>query len=192
MLNLPTHTPWGAPQDVSPKADSIVFFSTAGHGGYWLDSVRFAELKRKFPDWVSFGGNEQWFEEDSDICAVVIAFSDLYDDQAIFNACRSVAGSLNYHKGQGKWKQVYDYAMRNGLTERAAAFRRSTVHLWERGGCFCGPVIPDHKWQVIMRRGEETREYIMPYPEKQCYSDEELANFTLVPDTLAANPGSKG
>lgn len=182
MLNLPTHTPWGAPQDVSPKADGIVFFSTAGHGGYWLDSVRFAELKRKFPDWVSFGGNERWFEEHSDICAVVIAFSDLYNDQQVFNACRSITANLNRTNGEGKWQQVYDYAMKNGITERAAKFRRSTVGLWEAGSRACGPKTPPGIWSVMMRRGEELRVYEMPYPDKQFYSDEELAEFTLVPD----------
>ena len=63
-MNL--NTPWGVAESVTPVATGIDAVSTPSHGGYRLNSARWADLLRIAPDFTPFGGNVGWLEEDCD------------------------------------------------------------------------------------------------------------------------------
>jgi hypothetical protein len=86
---LPTHTPWGAP-DRAPEriADGIYFYTTRSHGGFWLSPERNLEvptslraLRFNQPDL-----NSGWYEEDCDWCLVALAHSDCFSDNEVLLA----------------------------------------------------------------------------------------------------------
>ena len=68
-------TPWGQSQQQTTWAPGIIDYSTAGHGGVYLDKERQAQL----PDWARINnwvGTHQWWEEDEDWCVPFLAFLD--------------------------------------------------------------------------------------------------------------------
>ena len=73
---MTTHTPWGPAQSAEVRANGIVFYSTASHGGFYLDKDRLAVM----PDYMkgaTFGGNgPHWYEEDCDWAMVAVVFPE--------------------------------------------------------------------------------------------------------------------
>jgi len=67
---MATRTPWGKSQQSIKVAPGIMWYSTAGHGGYHLSKKRLEKMPKKFRDFKPFAG-EGWFEEDIDWIVVV-------------------------------------------------------------------------------------------------------------------------
>ena len=59
-------TPWGISQNCIHIADGIDFHSTAGHGGIELSISRQKIVEKKFPNFKTFCGERNWYEEDCD------------------------------------------------------------------------------------------------------------------------------
>ena len=64
------HTPWGAVQDAKVLAPGIISYSTASHGGIWLDSAHRKALNYN-KSWLN---TDEWWEEDCDWSVPYIAF----------------------------------------------------------------------------------------------------------------------
>lgn len=77
-LNGHFQTPWGAAQVATQYAPGIIFYETAGHGGFGLQPEREAELLAKFPGFRPFCGRSGWYEEDCDSAAVILTWPDLF------------------------------------------------------------------------------------------------------------------
>ena len=70
-------SPWGNIQNAADIAPGIVEVSTSSHGGIKVSN----ELWQKMPEYTrqttySKGG---WFEEDCDVCLVVVCFPSLFE-----------------------------------------------------------------------------------------------------------------
>ena len=66
------HTPWGAVQHHEVLAPGIISYSTAGHGGIWLDATHRKQLE-DVPNWLN---TPEWWEEDCDWAVPFIMFKD--------------------------------------------------------------------------------------------------------------------
>lgn len=171
------HTPWGASQTIERVADGIRFISTASHGGYHLSPERWAVLQAEFPAFHSWAG-PQWLEEDCDCALVVLTWPELFSDQAVFFALRS-GREWRKESVTAAWEAT-DRAQ--AIIRRHDSFKATVETLWEKGGLWA-PVegAPSGSWGVMLSRGEERRSVVFPkYPEKEFYSDEELAEVELV------------
>lgn len=172
-------TPWGKSQSHSTRAEGIVFYSTAGHGGFGLTESRALEFRRALPEFVCFGGYSRWFEEDCDACAIVIVFHEFFQPDEIHNAIRAVRHMATSYP---KWQEVVRFieSQPHLLTiERNEAAR--TESLWERRGLFGGMFIDEfaRHWAVDFKRGSERKTFLVSgYPDKQWFTDEELAGLT--------------
>lgn len=60
-------TPWGPAQHATEHAPGITFYSTAGHGGFYLSPARLAEMPEADR---SLG----WYEEDCEAVRVLVNF----------------------------------------------------------------------------------------------------------------------
>lgn len=87
-------TPWGAVQMLETYGDgeSVVFVSTASHGGFWLSPERLADMPAGLKDHQTFCGSPCWFEEDCDALIVTLAFPDLFSDYMRFCAFGAFKG----------------------------------------------------------------------------------------------------
>jgi hypothetical protein len=65
------HTPWGRAQRVIEHAPGIAFYSTAGHGGFYLSAARLAQMPIS-------DRSRGWYEEDCESLRVVHAFPDVF------------------------------------------------------------------------------------------------------------------
>ena len=66
-------TPWGEAQDAEEMAPGIINYSTASHGGIWIDKKHQEQLEKyTINNWL---GSTQWFEEDCDWAIPYIVFS---------------------------------------------------------------------------------------------------------------------
>lgn len=71
---------WGRPEIAEKVADGIIVVSTASHGGYILDRVRYAEMHPTLRR-ASFTG-DQCFEEDCSWCAVCLMWPEYFSESA--------------------------------------------------------------------------------------------------------------
>lgn len=85
------NTAWGPPQQAKVIAPGIIQYSTASHGGIWLDKDRRVQMPfglKHASTWA--GGN--WYEEDNDAALVVLSFPELFSpfncEQALTEAAR--------------------------------------------------------------------------------------------------------
>ena len=175
MSNHPSHTPWGAPQDWNEVKPGIWRTHTAGHGGFWLDRSRQATVRRALPDFSTFAGGP-WYEEDWAV--PVLVFAGQFDDNDVHHAVEMVDLSLRWN--DARWKPVAEWLANSpaGMLcrERANRYAESVANLWRSGSMgSTGPEYPRGVWRVSFTRGDERRSVIMPYPEKEYYTTEELA-----------------
>lgn len=102
------NTPWGVADDSSQIADGIVIHSTPSHGGMELSAERHDALQRKFKFNTFAGG--RFYEEDCDVCAVVIAFPTCFSTQKVVRAVKAAeqfkAWEVNDGKQGGNWHRV--------------------------------------------------------------------------------------
>ena len=82
-------TPWGKSQHHSKIANGIDEYDTPSHGGIRLDPQRVAQFRLSLPTFAPFAG-WPWFEEDCDVCAVVVVFWPLFEPNQVFGAIRQV------------------------------------------------------------------------------------------------------
>lgn len=83
MINI--NTPWGFSDSVREIASGITWYTTPSHGGFYLDSERYAEFRAKYPR-VKLWAGARWFEEDCDWAWVVLTFPQYFDAEMIANA----------------------------------------------------------------------------------------------------------
>lgn len=174
-------TPWGAAQDAFQYAEGLIFVHTAGHGGFWCGPERWLKIRSTWPNWRPFGDRAPWLEEDIDCIIATLAFPDLFDDQAVFNAVRTLRGP-GIDRGDRGWSQVVVWLNFTPagceLLARFHRFKESIADLWERGGLSGGP--DDPGWNVHLYRGEAAVTMIFrDYPTKQFYTDAEVEALTM-------------
>jgi hypothetical protein len=174
-------TPWGPAQQAFEYGEGLIFVHTLGHGGFWLSPTRWNALKELWPAFRPFNDRTYWLEEDIDCCLAPLAFPDLFTDQDVFNAIVTVRNAEAPGSGARGWRQVA--AWLNGaagqlLRIRADDFARSVKDQWERGGLSGGPDDPGW-WVHLYRGGEHQCLCFRQYPEKQFYTEAELAGLTV-------------
>ena len=109
-------TPWGVSNGAGEQiAPGIVWYDTAGHGGFHLSPERHAAVKQRFPDFTTFGGDGPWYEEDCDWAVVVFTFPEQFDAKTRTRAWEVARITAAFPSD--KWQQVLD---RLGKTWQAA------------------------------------------------------------------------
>jgi hypothetical protein len=97
-----TLTPWGASQDAHDIADGITRHRTERHGGIHLSDSRWTQFRALFPSLNPWAG-EQWFEQDCDVAAVIVAFPEFFDDRAIYHAVQTLRiTGMNAHLAEAR------------------------------------------------------------------------------------------
>ena len=184
MIERTVETPWGPAQTESEVAPGIIFYTTAGHGGYWLSPDRMAFMEAEFPFTTFAGGS--WFEEDQDWAAVVIAFPQFFDDRAIWNACRMAEQSAQMEKrhGRSRWSAVLAYVNRTDggeyLRFMRDRFAESIKGKWELSAYGSGDT--PEGWRVHLRRDGQMRcVEFRHYPTQQFYTDDEIEQAMAQP-----------
>ena len=69
---MATSTPWGAAQYSKKYARGIIFYSTAGHGGFHLSPT----VNSKVPEALRI--EDGWYEEDCDWALVFVSFPEIF------------------------------------------------------------------------------------------------------------------
>ena len=175
IATLPKQSPWGAIDHSTELKPGIWSVSTPSHGGFWLAPDRLRELRKAF-DFTPFAGGP-WFEEDQDVAAVIIAFEADFTDEEIFFAVEMVdrccePGSRFFVV----WKHLQDTQAGSYTRRRANRFRESVETKWRRGGSssMTHADAPQGHTCVFFSRGDSRRQVIMPYPEQNWHTDDEL------------------
>lgn len=142
-------TPWGPSQHQKQAAPGIVFYSTAGHGGFHLSASRMMEFRQVFPAFQTWASGP-WFEEDADYSMVVLAFAhNVFNDEQVRDAVRQVQRSKDgYFAEAQRW--LAQSVGGSECCKRADAFDADHAELWERGSMGTTDVL--HLWWVSMRR----------------------------------------
>jgi hypothetical protein len=97
MTNTRVQTPWGMSQDVENIGPGIDFVETAGHGGIRLSADKHADIQKRFPNFETFASGP-WYEEDCDICVVVVAFPQYFKPEKVELAKKTILGNKDYYK----------------------------------------------------------------------------------------------
>lgn len=88
-------SPWGTVEDVYTVKEGITQVSTLSHGGFHVTPERMSRMpeelkgKRSYATHFEEGGNG-WFEEDCEVCLVVLAFPDEFTDWQVEESKREV------------------------------------------------------------------------------------------------------
>lgn len=180
-------TPWGPAQTTHEEHPGLIWVSTASHGGFHLDRNRMAAFRRRFPFFSTYAGGP-WFEEDQDWAAVVLAFSDEFTDEQVFDACRTARISAKPCNFNGRieryqeWETLVDWLQHDqigcNVQHRANAFEEKMASLYERGSM--GTTDTPGTWWVFLRPmcgGEciECRMSLDQIYEKRFFTYEEVA-----------------
>ena len=88
-------TPWGYAESVDPIIpEKLVFVSTPSHGGAWVCPELFMAMPERLRDIGAYSryhaGWVNWFEEDVEISAVIMAYPDAFSPQAVAFAEASI------------------------------------------------------------------------------------------------------
>lgn len=141
-------TPWGDADSVECIEEGIGIWSvdTPTHGGFFLGPHGSARFRERFPAFRTFADGErcQWFEEDQDACAVMLAFGEYLEEwprrtvgpvaprclealrYARFGAQMTASKKTGYAEG---WRSLVETLEREGTIaawERAAASLATT------------------------------------------------------------------
>ena len=170
---MPHHgrcTPWGVAQTCETLADGIASVSTASHGGFCLSYARAAKMPFGFE---TFAGGK-WYEEDEDVCAVIIAFPDDFSGHQVAGAVAQVRATAKHSPARWSAARVWLESGAAYETRRKAAhWTECHADMWQRGG-MCSDTAG---WNVNFRRvrdGARQWRHMPDYPEKAIYSDAEL------------------
>lgn len=94
-------TPWDFADHKDEIAPGIVFYSTPGHGGFWLSDERMAQVAPELRE-ATFVGRQpgwergRWYEEDCDAAIVIVTFPDYFTAQQVSSAWASLK---HWHEG---------------------------------------------------------------------------------------------
>lgn len=91
-------SPWGAVQQRETLAPGIEWVSTASHGGILLSPERHAKVRAKFPGFTTWAGGAA-YEEDQDVCAVVVTFPEVFPADSVARAQAQITAAADYFKG---------------------------------------------------------------------------------------------
>lgn len=176
----PKYTPWG-PSQTAREIETLpgcFRIHTAGHGGYWLSPALVRQFLDLIPTWAPWGSvGMEWFEEDCDAAAVVVAFHHAFDDELVHGCVESVICSASH----GQMISVRDFLTNHPLGQMAAArakvFHDTLAGMWRAGSRGTS----GHNWTVTFNRVDtnERRTVTMHYPMKTYYTDEELDGLAL-------------
>ena len=114
---MSTRTPWGQSQHEKQigKGTEITGFVTAGHGGWKLGPAAHTALQRKFKFNTFAGG--PWYEEDCDVCAVVIAFPLEFSTSQVLKAVEAAKVFKGWDERDGKddgnWHRVVAFCLKD-------------------------------------------------------------------------------
>jgi hypothetical protein len=92
-MTPPMNTPWGVSQGAPEVlAPGIVSYSTASHGGIWLDPEHLEKVPAAWRG-ARFSGSQTspWFEEDCDWALVALTFPEAFSADAQALAKRAFA-----------------------------------------------------------------------------------------------------
>lgn len=166
--NQTLYTPWGITQETYAIAPGILQVCTASHGGIILDWEHENQFCQQFPFYKPFTGSTQYFEEDIDSSAVILAFPQHFTANAIYNAVRTQKSSL----GQIECippicQKIHD------------EYFTTIKDLWETGGMHSGA--HPNLWTVLFTHAttRERRSVLMEWPSKQFYTTEELDSLKV-------------
>lgn len=74
-------TPWGTAQTAEEIAPGIILYTTASHGGYFLNKNANAKISSVLKNsTLGRQGLKGWYEEDCDSAIVVYTFPELFDE----------------------------------------------------------------------------------------------------------------
>ena len=137
------HTPWGTPHTAKQYGDGIIFFVTAGHGGFRVERETYLKAcaKRNIPPIPKSQHTESrrhaqkyiFFEEDTEWSFVALTFPDLFKQEDV-NLAHSVLKSW-YPR---QWEQMNGRALKEGesLVRDKEIFRKRHVNdlqaVWAR------------------------------------------------------------
>lgn len=184
-IQLPTHTPWGKPEGAETLAHGIGRFSTRAHGGYWLAKYREQARRNRFPDFATFAGGP-WYEQDTDWVVVCLTFPDLFDEDQLVSAVRTVQALSRrpiYRLPSAGWRCVLQWyqdgsAEAKEVAARADARIEQCKHLWEKGSTWTASraEYPAGTWGVSLRRSADgaVKTVYMRYPERRYWTDDQL------------------
>lgn len=84
-------TPWGKAQSAEEIGPGILKYSTASHGGYFLDTIANAKVSPIFKK-ATFcqQGMRGWYEEDCDWAIVVYIFKEFFDSKTYKIALKTI------------------------------------------------------------------------------------------------------
>lgn len=89
-----TSTPWGQAQTATKYGRGVVYYSTAGHGGFHLSPKMNAEV----PDYLRTASayaitkDKGWYEEDCEWAFVAVSLPDLFTVDEIVSALDTIRG----------------------------------------------------------------------------------------------------
>lgn len=115
-------TPWGKIQHSEKVATGVTIVDTASHGGYRISPSRYASMNPALKELGFKYGNYYYFEEDCDWCAVVIAFSELFE-------AKNLQSALDTFK-QTHYKQYEKYC--NVTLKEGESRSKDVAMFWEK------------------------------------------------------------
>jgi hypothetical protein len=139
------HTPWGPPQHQEAVAPGITRVSTAGHGGYHVDTSALATMPPALAAFDTFAGGDgcggRWFEEDEDWCVVALAFPHLFQPYEVWCALQTFGCCARAQPRYAAAERAFTGPARDDAERIAAAwFDEHRDHWRVRGyGCGTGP-----------------------------------------------------
>ena len=168
MTTRLTDSPWGRPDFQKEIAPGIVKLSTPSHGGYHLSAERWAELVRLMPRFLSWTG-AQWLEEDCDWAAVPACWPEFFDDDARFDAHRSLSGR---HPREDVGAEFWESEHGRQFTAGVEVYRATLAGKFERGGMSTD----GDGWHVhfVDLAGEGLWLHLVDYPAGQWFTVAEL------------------
>lgn len=98
------HTPWGHTETLGVLIQGVSVVTTASHGGMRLSLARQQAMKiLGMPaEWV-----REWYEEDCEVAAVILAFSSEFDPPVVAEAYKMVQ---NIDEGNWRWGELLAWA----------------------------------------------------------------------------------
>lgn len=89
------NSPWGNVETRDMIAPGVVFVSTSSHGG----ALAAPEAQARIPE--SLRTADGWYEEDCELCAVIVTWPEYFDARAVAMARGAVASGREWRMSRG-------------------------------------------------------------------------------------------